>query len=398
MEQLFQFSASRISSVKGTFKRYLWHTINWNNRLIAITGARGVGKTTFLLQYIKENLSEKPDEVIYVNLDDLYFSKHSIVDFADEFVKRGGKYLFLDEVHKYKDWSREIKNVYDYFPDLQIIITGSSTLDIYKGSADLSRRAILYKMNGLSFREFIELKYSQAFPVITLDEILSNPADPIREILNKVKPIRLFEEYLQSGFYPFFTEGESEYFTRLKQTVNHVLESDLPNAERIDFYAVHHLRKLFSILAELVPYKPNIVKLSSQVGVSRETLIKYLHLLDKAELVMLLQSNTTGISKMNKPEKIYLNNPNLFYALASVPPNPGTIRETFFYNQLRTDHLIESSDIADFFVNRKYTLEIGGKSKTRKQIAGVKNAFIAADNIEYSHKNKIPLWLFGFLY
>jgi predicted AAA+ superfamily ATPase len=365
---------------------------------IAITEARGVGKTTFLLQYIKENLSEKPDEVIYVNLDDLYFSKHSIVDFADEFVKRGGKYLFLDEVHKYKDWSREIKNVYDYFPDLQIIITGSSTLDIYKGSADLSRRAILYKMNGLSFREFIELKYSQAFPVITLDEILSNPADPIREILNKVKPIRLFEEYLQSGFYPFFTEGESEYFTRLKQTVNHVLESDLPNAERIDFYAVHHLRKLFSILAELVPYKPNIVKLSSQVGVSRETLLKYLHLLDKAELVMLLQSNTTGISKMNKPERIYLNNPNLFYALASVPPNPGTIRETFFYNQLRTDHLIESSDIADFFVNRKYTLEIGGKSKTRKQIAGVKNAFIAADNIEYSHKNKIPLWLFGFLY
>jgi hypothetical protein len=232
---------------------------------IAITGARGVGKTTFLLQHIKENLSEKPDEV-----------------------------------HKYKDWSREIKNVYDYFSDLQIIITGSSTLDIYKGSADLSRRAILYKMNGLSFRKFIELKYSQAFPVITFDEILSNPADPIREILNKVKPIRLFEEYLQSGFYPFFTEGESEYPTRLKQTINHVLESDLPNAERIDFYAVHHLRKLFSILAELVPYKPNIVKLSSQVGVSRETLIKYLHLLDKAELVMLLQSNTTGKSKTRK--------------------------------------------------------------------------------------------------
>jgi predicted AAA+ superfamily ATPase len=193
-------------------------------------------------------------------------------------------------------------------------------------------------------------------------------------------------------------EGESEYSTRLKQTINHVLESDLPNAERIDFYAVHHLRKLFSILAELVPYKPNIVKLSSQVGVSRETLIKYLHLLDKAELVMLLRSNTTGISKMNKPEKIYLNNPNLIYVLASVPPNPGTIRETFFYNQLRTDHIIESSDIADFFVNRKYTMEIRGKSKTRKQIAGVKNAFIAADNIEYSQKNKIPLWLFGFLY
>lgn len=398
MEKLFQFSASRINSVDINFKRYLWSKVNWSSRLIAITGARGVGKTTFLLQYIRENLNERPDEVIYVNMDDLYFSRNTLVDFADAFVKKGGRYLFLDEVHKYKNWSQEIKNIYDYFPDLKIVVTGSSALDIYKGKADLSRRAILYTMQGLSFREFIALKYNYQFPVLELADLLNNAAQKIPAILEKIRPLKIFEEYLQYGYYPFFKEGETEFQIKLKQTVNHLLDSDLASVENIDFNAIHYLRKLIAILAEIVPYKPNILKLSQQVGVSRETLLRYLYLLEKADLLILLQTSTYGISKMNKPEKIYLNNPNLVNTLADNLSNQGTLRETFFLNQLQDSHTINWSDKSDFLVDNKYTFEIGGRSKTRKQITGIENAFIAADNIEYAQQNKIPLWLFGFLY
>ena len=398
MEKLFQFSASRIRSVDLTFKRYLWDKINWNNRLIAITGARGVGKTTFLLQYIRENRNESPDEVIFLNMDDLHFSKNTLVDTAEEFVKKGGKYLFLDEVHKYKNWSQEIKNIYDYFPDLKIVVTGSSALDIYRGKADLSRRAILYKLQGLSFREFIALKYNLHFPVIELNSLLNDAQKIIPPILEKIKPLKLFEEYLQFGYYPFFMEGETEFPIRLKQTVNHLLDSDLPSVEKIDYNAVHYLRKLVSILAEIVPYKPNIVQLSQQVGVSRETLVRYLYLLEKADLLILLQTGTHGMNKMNKPDKIYLNNPNLNTVLADNPFNYGTLRETFFISQVQLLHQITSSERSDFLVNNKYTFEVGGKNKTRKQIAGIDNAFVAADNIEYAFQNTIPLWLFGFLY
>ncbi|MCK5135310.1 MAG: AAA family ATPase [Bacteroidales bacterium] len=398
MDKLFQYSIARIDGVSTAFKRYLWTRVNWDNRLNIITGARGVGKTTLLLQYIKENLFHKPDEVIFVNLDDLYFSRNTLVDFVDAFVKRGGKHIFIDEVHKYRNWSQEVKNVYDYFPGLKIIITGSSARDIYKGQADLSRRAILYKMNGLSFREFIELKHGHYFPALELEEILRNPMNEISAILKRIKPIKLFEKYLISGYYPFFTEGEPEYHTRLKQTVNHILDIDLPSVENIDFNAVYKLKKLVSILSEIVPYKPNISKLSGQIGVSRETLVKYLYLLERADLLMLLQAGTHGISKMNKPEKIYLNNSNLVATLASDSFDVGTMRETFFYNQLQVNHNLRDSDRGDFVVDNKYTFEIRGKHKTMKQITGIDNAFIATDNIEFSSRNIIPLWLFGFLY
>lgn len=398
MEKLFQFSATRIRLVDLTFKRYMFNRINWDNRLIGITGARGVGKTTLLLQYIKENLADVPAEVIYVNMDDLYFSKNTIVDFADEFAKRGGKHLFIDEVHKYKNWSQEIKNCYDYFPELRIVFTGSSALDIHKGEADLSRRAIVYSMQGMSFREFIELKYGHQFPVVQLEDILTNASVYISSVLEKIKPIKLFEEYLQFGYYPFFAEGETEFSIRLKQTVNHVLDNDLPSVENIDFNAVHYLRKLIAILAEIVPYKPNILKLSQQIGISRETLLRYLYLLEKADLLMLLQTDTFGINKMNKPEKVYLNNPNLIYTLTDTFANTGTSRETFFFNQLRVGHSVNWVEAGDFMIDGKTIFEIGGKNKTRKQIAGIENSYIAADNIEYAYQNKIPLWLFGFLY
>jgi predicted AAA+ superfamily ATPase len=331
-------------------------------------------------------------------MDDLFFSKNTLVDFADNFVKQGGKYLFLDEIHKYKNWSQEVKNIYDYFSDLKIVITGSSALDIYKGTADLSRRAVLYQMQGLSLREFILLKYHYSFPVLSLEEVLTNPTPHISKILADIKPIRLFEEYLRCGYYPFSIEDEPTFADRLKQTVNHVLDVDLPSVETIDFVAVQRLRTLLSIISEIVPFKPNILKLSNQVGVSRETLMKYLFLLTRADLLMLLQTETYGISKMNKPEKVYLNNPNLMHALSGGQVNSGTIRETFLFNQLKQSHSVKYTDQGDFYVDNKYTIEAGGMNKTRKQIAGMENAYIAADNIEFAYQNKIPLWLFGFLY
>lgn len=394
--QIQQFQ-SRLNTTNLNFKRYLYQQINWNNRLIAIIGARGVGKTTLLLQHIKENHNDFT-EVMYISLDNLYFVKTNLTGFVDEFVKLGGKYLFIDEVHKYPNWAIEIKNIYDNYPGLHIVITGSSALDIHKGKGDLSRRIVIYRMNGLSFREFIALKYKIEFESYSLQEIIENAIEIAQEVNTKIKPIKLFQEYIKTGYYPFFVEQEDHYYERLTQAVSEVLETDLPALEQIDFTAVYNIKKLLIILSEIVPFKPNISKLSQQIGINRDTLIKYLYWLQRADLLLLLSSDTHGIAKMNKPEKVYLNNPNLIFALSENNTNSGTIRETFFYNQLSLFHKLSYPKKADFMVDNKYIFEIGGKNKTQKQIAGLKNAFIAADNIEYAYKNTIPVWLFGFLY
>jgi len=397
MEKLIQQFHSRLQFIDLTFKRYLCKEIDWNNRLIAIVGARGVGKTTLLLQHIKQTYKNL-DEVLYVSLDHLYFSKNSLSDFVDEFVKLGGKYLYIDEVHKYPNWSREIKNIYDNYPMLSMVITGSSALDIHKRKGDLSRRMLIFKMNGLSFREFVQLKYQQEFKTYTLEELLKNATSISQEINSKIKPLKLFKEYLRIGYYPFFTEGETYYDQRLEQAVNEIIETELPALEPIGFEAVYNIKKLLMLIAELVPFKPNILKLSRQIGINRDTFIKYLYWLQRADLLLLLNADTYGIAKMNKPEKVYLNNPNLIYALSEKTVNIGTVRETFFYNQLSVNHKVFYSGKADFLVNNKYTFEIGGKNKSKKQISGIDNAFIVADNIEYAYKNTIPVWLFGFLY
>ncbi len=397
MEKLIQQFQRRLQFIDLSFKRYLCKEIPWDNRLIAIAGARGVGKTTLLLQHIKQT-HRNLDEVLYASLDHLYFSKHSLSDFADEFVKLGGKYLYLDEVHKYPGWSREIKNIYDHYPELSLVITGSSALDIHKGKGDLSRRMLIFKMNGLSFREFIRLKYHIPFKTYTLRELLEQAGVISREINSQIKPLKLFNEYLQTGYYPFFTEGEAYYAQRLEQAVNEIIETDLPAMEPIGFPAVYKMKKLLMIIAELVPFKPNILKLSRQIGISRETLLKYLYWLQRADLLLLLGTGTYGIAKMNKPEKVYLNNPNLIYALSEKPVNAGTVCETFFFNQLSVQHKIFYTAKADFLVDNRYIFEIGGKNKSKKQIAGLDNAFVVADGIEYPHGNILPIWLFGFLY
>ncbi len=397
MEKLFNNSVKKIENANLNFKRFLIDKINWKRRLIGIKGARGTGKTTMLLQYIKENLSVT-DEVLYVSLDNIYFSEYKLVDLADNFAKIGGKYLFLDEVHKYPNWSREIKNIYDDYPELKIVFTGSSILEIDKSEADLSRRAVIYQLPVLSLREYISIKHDIETNVYSLVIILENHKEIASEINKKIKPVKEFNNYTLNGAYPFFMEAESEYSSHIERIINLIIETDLPAFSSMDYSSVMNLKKLLSVISESVPFQPNISKLSIKIGVTRDTLIKYLSYLEKAHLISLLRSNTKGISKMAKPEKIFLNNSNLLYALQPQYANIGTIRETFFNSQLSVMHKVELPQKADFIVDNKYIFEIGGKNKTQKQIIDIPNSFIVSDNIEYGYKNKIPLWLFGFLY
>jgi len=398
MDRLYSISIEKVRKVPVKTKRYLYYEIDWNNRLISITGARGTGKTILMLQQIKK-LGVDVTEAIYLSLDNLYFTKNSLVDFAYHFTSRGGKYLFLDEVHKYSTWSTEIKNIYDIHDDLKIVFTGSSVLEIDKGDADLSRRIMKYHMHGMSFREYIELKYKTKLPVYRLEEII-NDKNKISEHVKTLieKPIKYFEEYLAYGYFPYIIEDKSGYYQRINSTINTILESDLIAVHGIDFGSVVKLKKLLFIISTIVPFKPNISKLSRQVGVSRETIQRYLFFLSKAGLINLLNSDIHGIGLMNKPDKIYLNNTNLMFALGENRINTGTIRETFFMNQLMVRHRINYTEKGDFLVDNEYIFEIGGKNKNKQQIKGLKNAFIVADNIEHKILNKLPLWYFGLMY
>ena len=397
MERLFEGFLTKLKGVESYFIRYLNAQIDWTDRLIGIKGGRGTGKTTLLLQHIQIHI--KPGvEVLYVSLDELYFTSHTLTDLADDFVKAGGRYLFLDEVHKYPGWSREIKNLYDTYKDLQIVFTGSSMLEISKGDADLSRRAVVYELTGLSFREFLLIEKRLTFPVVKWQDILVDHVDMAQDISKKLRPLPSFKDYLKFGYYPYFQENKKNYHQRLAATINLVIESDLPAIEHVDYSTIQKLKKLLYILSTSVPFKPNIQKLSEQIHATRGSTLLYLDYLKNAQLLSLLRGETEGNSYMNKPDKIYLNNTNLLYALAPENANVGTLRETFFYNQLQSTSSITSSEKADFTINKKMTFEIGGKNKPTDQIKGLSNTYIAADEIEIGLRNKIPLWLFGFLY
>ena len=397
MERLKQISESRLQSIKTDFTRFLAGEIHWEDRMIGISGARGAGKTTLILQHMKNSLPDGTD-AMYASLDDIYFAENPLVYFAEEFYKKGGEYLFLDEVHKYPEWSRELKNVYDNLPGLKIVFTSSSALDIFKGAFDLSRRAMLYNLPGLSFREFIELKYGIKFPSYSIDQILLENEKIVSGILEKIRPLKFFDEYIKLGYYPFFIESEKNYSERLINILNLVLESDLPAIFHIDYYSVMKIKKMLAVLSRIVPYKPNIEKLARQTDTTRDTLLKYLYYLEKAEVVKWLAKDTFGINYLHKPDKLYLNNTNLMYAFSNAKPDKGTLRETFILNQLKVKYSVSYPEKGDFLVNGKYLIEVGGQSKTSKQIAEMENAFIAADDIEFPYGRKIPLWLFGFLY
>lgn len=389
MRTLYQTYETLLQNTTTSFKRYLYNEINWDNRMIGIIGARGVGKTTMVLQYIKENLDHK--KALYVSADDMYFSENRLVDLADEFYKSAGEYLFIDEIHKYANWSRELKNIYDSFPSLKIVFTGSSVLDIPKGSADLSRRAIVYKLYGLSFREFLQIFHNYQTEVYSLKQIINNEVK-LKDIIH---PLPLFDDYLKRGYYPFGLENDMNI--RLGQIIVHTLETDIPQYANLNVGTSRKLKKLLSVIAESVPFKPNFSKISEMIGVSRNSLDDYFSYMDKAGLISQLRNETSGIRGLGKVDKIYLDNTNIIYNLAGEKSNASNIRETFFLNQMRVRNEVTSSKKADFSIDES-TFEIGGKNKQQKQIEKVRKSYVVKDNIEFGYQNVIPLWAFGFNY
>ena len=379
------------------FIRNLEAQINWKARLICIRGARGTGKTTLMLQNIKKTFKNL-EKVIYVSLDNLYFSDHSLLDFVDSFAKHGGRFLFLDEVHKYPDWSRTIKNIYDDYPELHVAFTGSSLLEILNARSDLSRRALVYNLQGLSFREYLKLTADADFPILTLDEILKKNEKLSADIVSKIKPFEFFDDYLKFGYYPYFLEGIDDYYTRLNETVNMILEVELPLLRKVEVAYIGKIKKLLSAIGKSAPFIPNTTELSSRIQIARQTLLQYFQYLEESKLIFQVFKKSRGLGNLEKPDKIFLENTNLMYLLGDIETNEGNVRETFAFNQLSHSHEVLFSEKSDFFVDKKFTFEIGGKNKKRKQIQDIPNSYILADDIEFGTDRRIPLWLLGFLY
>lgn len=389
MDELITIYRELINRVNTGFIRYLYKNIDWNARLISIIGARGVGKTTLLLQHIK--LSNIEDESLYVSADNIYFSRNNLFSLAGSFYKYGGKYLFIDEVHKYRNWSQEIKNIYDSYPGLHVVFTGSSILDIYKGFGDLSRRALSYTLHGLSFREFLLFEVGIKIRSVSLEDLCGG------NIIFKIqKPLPLFKEYLKHGYYPFYKEGQ--FALRLNAMINTILEVDIPKHMELKTASIDKLKLLLQIITESSPFKPNISKIAEMMQVSRNILPDYFSYLERTNLVLLLKSNTKGIRALGKPEKVYLNNTNLMSVLSPEDKNTGNIRETFFLNQLGIAHNCTLPASGDFMVDGHFLFEVGGKNKSHKQIVGRENSYVVKDDIEYGYGNTIPLWYFGMLY
>ncbi|MFN3998817.1 ATP-binding protein [Algoriphagus sp.] len=397
MEKLFLLSQRKAQETKLDFQRFLLDKIDWNDRLIGILGARGSGKTTLLLQHLKKDLPID-GSAAYVSLDDFYFTENSLLDFSEEFHLRGGKVLLLDEIHRYPTWSRELKLVYDNFPSLKAVFTSSSILEIYKGEADLSRRLVSYNLPELSLREFIQLEKGIQLPTVNFSDILKNHVSIASEILDQVPPIPEFLAYQKFGAYPFFKEGKEKFYEKLKRTVQLTIELDLNAVENLDYDTIFKLKRLIRMISTSVPFTPNVSELSRKTGISRPTLLRALDLLERANIIQSLHKPNVGIGALTKPEKIYLANTNLLYALAEDNVNTGTIRETFFANQVKQIGTVNLAAKVDFLVDERWTFEVGGKNKTSSQIKDLPDAFLVKDDIEIGVKNTIPLWLFGFLY
>lgn len=390
MDALYRTFKLQLEYTSTAFVRFLHDRIAWDSRLIAILGARGVGKTTLLLQHIK--LHERLDEVLFVMADDFYFTSHRLFDLAYRFYSNGGKRLYIDEIHKYKGWSRELKNIYDQIPGLSVVYTGSSILDLEKGGADLSRRKVEYKLPGLSFREYLNLSQGWNLQAASLGDILAGKVDfPY----DKERPLKLFKTYLSDGYYPFFRD--TEYHLRLRSVVAQMVESDIPLFADMNVASAAKLKKLLYALAQSVPFKPNYAKLERDLEISRNTLPDYVEYLEKAGLINLLREKAQGLKLLEKVEKIYLNNTNVAYALSETPPDVGNIRETAFFAWMRVGHFVTASPYSDFEVDG-YTFEVGGKNKGRRQLRSVEEGYVVKDDVEYAFGRTIPLWMFGFIY
>ena len=378
-----------LRNVPTDFYRYMFGRINWENRLLGLVGPRGVGKTTLVLQYALKQL--KRNETLYVTADDLYFANHKLLDLADEFSRLGGKVLVIDEIHKYKEWSRELKLIYDYHADLKVIFTGSSILDITKGTSDLSRRAVMYQMQGLSFREYLQMFHQISLPVYSLEEIVLHQV----EIPGGFRPYAYFQSYLKNGYYPFAKEEDFEL--RLQQVVRNTLETDILQFAEINVATARKLKQLLAIISQSVPFKPNMSSLATMINAGRNNLADYFLYMEEAGLIAQLRDDTGGIRGLGKVDKVYLDNTNLVYVLGEKEANIGNVRETFFFNQLRVNQDVMTSSVSDFQIGNR-TFEVGGKNKKQKQLQGVDHGFVVKDDIETGYLNVIPLWMFGLNY
>ncbi|MFN4082180.1 MAG: ATP-binding protein [Bacteroidia bacterium] len=397
MIELFEISASLIKQTRLDFKRYLYKKINWNDRLIGIKGARGTGKSTMLLQWLKEQ-NMPINQAIYFSLDELYFTKNNLVDTVADFYNKGGKVLILDEVHKYPGWSASIKNLYDRYTDLKIIFTGSSIIDISRQQADLSRRVMMYDLVGLSFREYLTFQYNFNFPVLSLEEILFS-SEIISDILiENFKPYVYFNEYLEKGYYPFFIEDKIGYHQRLRQLIRTIIEYDMAEMKGFDIRHAKKLLQLLYVVAQQVPFKPNIQNLAQKTGIHRNSIMNYLYFLQEAKMIYLTYHEGISVATLQKPEKIFLENTNLLYALSENKPESGTVREVFFNNQLNALHRVNHSRSNDFLIDKKYTFEIGGKNKKLNKNIEADKTWLVKDEITHPVGNNLPIWVFGFLY
>lgn len=389
MDKLQEHFSKLLRETSTEFHRYMYGNINWKSRMVGLTGPRGVGKTTLILQYIKQELSR--EDSLYVTAEDFYFAEHRLTDLADTFVKMGGKYLFIDEIHKYKEWSKELKLIYDYHPELKVVFTGSSVLDINKGASDLSRRAVMYHMQGLSFREYLKLFHDIDIARYSLSDILAHKV----VLPEGFRPLLHFKNYLEQGYYPFALDADFDL--RLQQIINQSLETDIPHYAEMNVSTGRKLKQLLAIIARSVPFKPNISTLATALSSSRNSIADYCLYIEEAGLIAQLRDATGGVRGLGKVDKIYLDNTNLIYSLGRESTDIGNVRETLFMNQARVNHDVISSDIADFQID-DMIFEVGGKNKKQKQLQGAKNGYVVKDDTETGYSNVIPLWQFGLEY
>ena len=398
MDTLFKKHRILISQTNTDIVREIMKSVNWEKQLVSIRGSRGVGKTTLMRQYIKQKYGVNAGEALYCVMDSMYFTSHTLMEVAERFHLMGGKHLFLDEVHKYPTWSKELKEIIDLWPDMKITFTGSSLLQILNADADLSRRVLSYKMAGLSFREYLRFYKNIELPVHTLKEVLEDADAVCDEVCKVCHPQPLFEEYLRAGYYPFYDGDEQEYYSRIENVVSFIIDQEMTQLCGVDPAYTRKLKAMMMFLANNVPYDVNIAKLASYLELNKNTVLSYLASMQKAELLHLLYADNKSVTKMQKPDKIYVHNPNMLCALSS-NLNVGTLRECFVVNQLSVDHTVEYGKTqGDFLIDGKITVEVGGQDKSFDQIADIPNSYILADSMEFPIGKKLPLWVVGLLY
>lgn len=401
MEKLFALHDLYVSQVPMEYIRGLMGRIDWRSRLIGIKGPKGVGKSTLMLQYIRKHFADGDRHVLYCSADTGYFTDHTLVDTAAKFVREGGTHLFIDEIHKYDDWSRELKEIYDLYRGLHVVVSGSSLLRFNDGQADLSRRLVEYEMPGLSFREYLWFETGLRLEPISFEALLSGASAFCMHVCKEVRPLEYFKQYLRIGYYPFYFEGQGVYQNKVQGVVNYIIESELTAHRGLEVGNTRKVKALLQVLSQIVPFQVDISKISRNIGIQRPTTLRYMKYLEEAKLIRRLFTDLSSTSDFQKPDKILLDNPNLIYTLSSVGPEIGTVRESFFCNQLAgAGHRVEYGGLTtgDFRIDCNVVVEVGGPDKSFRQVKDEENGYVAADDTESAVYKKIPLWAFGFLY